>query len=65
MISLVAGNGHTQPESMTWNKVKLAKFTRLYKKSVKNKVHTFTFDEHEFSTSYAGYLIEYLKGRLK
>ena len=63
MISLLEHNGHAKPDKVVWNKKKFGLFKRAYKKALNGKVHTFKFDQHEFSTSYAGYLVEYLEGQ--
>lgn len=38
-------------------------FLRLYKRAVKEKKDSFTYNGEEFSTAYAKYLIEYIKTR--
>lgn len=46
-----------------WTPDLLRKFKREYNKAVKTGAEQFTFDDHDFVTDYAKYLIEYLEGR--
>lgn len=53
----------TQNNVITWTPDKLATLQRMYDHAVKNSVDQFEFEGHALLTSYAKYLIEFLKGR--
>jgi hypothetical protein len=65
MILLHESNGHSQPETVTWDRDKFKRFEKAYQKAVKLNAIMFVFDRHEFLTTYGKYLVEYLKGRFK
>lgn len=46
-----------------WTPAMLKRFKVAYKKACENKQDTFVFNNNEFVTSYAKYLIEYLETR--
>lgn len=49
--------------SITWTPEKLKQLERMYAEAVASDTGQFVFEGHDLLTSYAKYLIEYLKGR--
>lgn len=48
-----------------WDAAKLKRFERVYQTAVKQNADSFWFERNEYLVSYAKYLIEYLKLKLK
>jgi hypothetical protein len=49
--------------TISFDRVKLAKLKRYYNRALKYKRDQFTFEGSELLVAYAKYLIEYLEGR--
>jgi hypothetical protein len=52
-------------QHISFTKTKVRELQIMYDKAVSNNVDTFIFDGKEFLTSYAKYLLEYLKGEVQ
>lgn len=52
-------------KEVQFDKDKLKRFKRAYNKAVKERKDSFIFDDNEYLTLYAKYLIEYLTDKLK
>lgn len=50
--------------SITWTRELRDKFAVAYEEAVAQRKDVFTFDGHEFVTSYAKYLLQYLDSQL-
>lgn len=50
--------------TITFDEKTFKSFKQKYNKAVENKQEIFIFDNHEFLTSYAKYVIEYINSRL-
>lgn len=50
--------------SITWTRELRDKFAAAYEEAVRQHKDVFTFDGHEFVTSYAKYLLMYLNERM-
>ncbi len=53
-----------EQKTILWTRPMLDRFKKVYKQAVAAKVETFMFEGNEYVPSYAGYLIEFLEGRL-
>lgn len=51
--------------TISFNQKSFKNFKSEYNSAVKNGVEIFTFEGHEFLTSYAKYMIEYLKSKFE
>jgi hypothetical protein len=50
---------------ITWTPEKFTAFDKAYKKALKDGKEQFVFEDRDFVTGYAKYLIEYLAGQFK
>jgi len=58
------GDCPTQSNMVGWGRQKLKEFKRHYSKAVGDSAAIFTYNDNQFYTTYAKYLIEYLESRL-
>lgn len=50
---------------ITWTVPMVHRFEKAYESALRNKQKEFKFDDNEFVTNYAKYLLEYLKDEFK
>lgn len=49
-------------DAINWKRAKVRLFREAYERAAKDTLLSFKFDEKEFFTTYAKYLLEYLEG---
>ena len=52
-------------KTITWTKDLLDQFIEAYDRAIENKMTEFEFKNDEYLVTYARYLIEYLKSKLR
>lgn len=51
--------------TIPWDRPMRERLRKAHKKAVKNKNNSFIFEDNEYLTKYAGYLLEYLDMKMK